>query len=519
MNKRTTFTLIGLLCLFSLNSNAFAGSRYKAVVKKVKNKVEYKYEESSWDTLKLNQVVEPITSIRTGEASKTELMFTDGTVTRVGSNTSFTLLDKKNRAVKVNGTMWFDVKKKSQGLKIYSSNAVAVITGTEGFIEFSGSISPDTEIYTVKDGDTLGSIARKQIGKKVPFSEVNKYIDEILKLNPDVVKNKNLVFPKDKIILRKNTSVVMDDPNASFSLGLIEGTTDVFKPDKSGEVTGEAQKVKEGEVLKIKGGKISRQDLGDFLKIPKNMVIVKGGTFKLGGDGESDEKASNDVNVTSFYISKYEVSQSDYKEIMGNNPSKFIGENLPVENVSWWDAIKYCNKKSINEKLPVAYDESTGELLNADGKVTNDITEVVGYRLPTEAEWEYAAKGAYKSSNFTYSGSNSLDDVSWYGFELSDKTTHPVGTKQANEIGLYDMSGNVSEWVYDTYISDSYKKINESNNTNPIVSIPDPKLYKVYRGGSWNFIPMYQKVVTRSGYIPDYKAENIGFRVVKNLGF
>ncbi|MFN4150713.1 MAG: formylglycine-generating enzyme family protein, partial [Candidatus Sericytochromatia bacterium] len=249
--------------------------------------------------------------------------------------------------------------------------------------------------------------------------------------------------------------------------------------------------------------------------LPKGMIEIKGGSFKMGGDGESDEKPIHNVDLNSFYIGKYEVTQSEYKSIMGKNPSSFLGDNLPVENISWWDAIKYCNKKSLSEKLPVAYNETNGQLLDSNGNITSDITKVVGYRLPTEAEWEYASRGGNKSKGYKYSGSNLSEEVSWYGYEKIDKKTHPIGTKKSNELGLFDMSGNVSEWVYDTYISDAYRKIKD--NKNPYFTSLKPTDYRVYRGGSWNYIEMHQSVFNRSGYIPEYKGENIGLRIARSI--
>lgn len=521
IKKTTQVTLAAILLSQLLNSEVLAeNSRHKAIIKKIKNQVEFKYDANTWNQAKLNQVIIPVTSIRTGPASRAEIMFSDGTATRVGSSAFFTFLDKQNRAVNVqSGKVWFNVKKKSYGLKIYSANAVALITGTEGFVDFSGSIKQENETYTVKTGDTLTKIAKTFLGDKATGAEAKSFIQEILDLNPIIIKNRNLVYPGDKIIIKKTTNITLDKSDSSFSLGLIEGTSDVYKADSKGELSGEAQKVKEGEVLTLKGGNFSRKNISDMLNIPKDMVIVQGSSFQMGGNGESDEKPVHDVNIGSFYLSKYEVTQSDYKSLMGNNPSRFTGDNLPVETVSWWDAIKYCNKKSLEEKLPIAYNETTGELLDADGKPTKDIAEVIGYRLPTEAEWEYATKGANKSQNYLFSGSNNPESVAWFGYDASGNTTHAIGSKTSNEIGLFDMSGNVSEWVSDSYISDAYNKINSNNNTNPYFAPLKPDAHRVYRGGSWDYLEMYQRVFTRSGTDPNYKGENIGFRIAKNITF
>ena len=188
-----------------------------------------------------------------------------------------------------------------------------------------------------------------------------------------------------------------------------------------------------------------------------NMVRVEGGTFKMGSkdrDADDDEKPVHQVTLSSYAIGETEVTQELWQAVMGSNPSHFKGTNLPVEQVSWEDCQEFI--RQLNAK--------TGR----------------SFRLPTEAEWEFAARGGNKSQGYKYSGSNNVEDVAWYR-ENSDTTTHPVKTKQANELGLYDMSGNVWEWCQDWHESYSH-----SMQTNPTGSII--KTYRVYRGGSWSFI-------------------------------
>ncbi|MDR1847902.1 MAG: formylglycine-generating enzyme family protein [Bacteroidales bacterium] len=182
------------------------------------------------------------------------------------------------------------------------------------------------------------------------------------------------------------------------------------------------------------------------------MVFVKGGTFMMGSnDGDSDEKPVHSVTLSDFYIGKYEVTQAQWKAVMGNNPSYFKGDNLPVEQVSWDDVQEFIKR------------------LNAmTGK---------NYRLPTEAEWEFAARGGNSSNGYTYSGSNSIGSVAWYDGN-SGSETHTVGTKQANELGIYDMTGNVWEWCSDWY--DSYSG---DSQTNPQGA--NSGSYRVGRGGGW----------------------------------
>ena len=189
-----------------------------------------------------------------------------------------------------------------------------------------------------------------------------------------------------------------------------------------------------------------------------DMVYVAGGTFTMGAtaeqsseDASSSEKPTHSVTVSDFYIGKYEVTQAQWKAIMGLNPSKCKGDNLPVERVSWDDVQTFIKK--LNAK--------TGKK----------------FRLPTEAEWEYAARGGKQSKGYKYSGSNKLNNVAWYDSN-SDNMTHPVGQKRPNELGIYDMSGNVYEWCQDWYGDYS-----NSLQTNP--TGPSSGSHHVRRGGDW----------------------------------
>lgn len=227
-----------------------------------------------------------------------------------------------------------------------------------------------------------------------------------------------------------------------------------------------------------KGG--SNTNIGNI-----EMVYVSGGTFTMGGtseqgeDAESYEKPTHSVTLSDYYIGKYEVTQAQWRAVMGSNPSHFTGDNLPVEKVSWNDIQDFITK------------------LNAQtGK---------NYRLPTEAEWEYAARGGNKSKGYKYSGSNTIDDVAWYTDNSSSKT-HPVGTKQPNELGIYDMSGNVFEWCQDWYGSYS-----SSSQTNP--TGPSRGSRPVLRGGSWYYFADYCRVSFRNYYTPDYRSNGNGFRL------
>ncbi len=216
------------------------------------------------------------------------------------------------------------------------------------------------------------------------------------------------------------------------------------------------------------------------------MVYVSGGTFTMGAtseqgsDAEDDEKPTHSVTVSDFYICKYEVTQTLWKEVMGNNPSSWKGDNLPVENVSWDDCQDFIRK-----------------LNTLTGK---------NFRLPTEAEWEFAARGGNKSRGYKYAGSNNIGDVAWYDGNSGNKT-HVVGTKSPNELGIYDMSGNVYEWCQDWYGDYS-----SASQTNPTGASNGSS--RVLRGGSWDFIARSCRSSFRSDLTPGGRYNLSGLRLV-----
>jgi formylglycine-generating enzyme required for sulfatase activity len=211
----------------------------------------------------------------------------------------------------------------------------------------------------------------------------------------------------------------------------------------------------------------------------EGFVFVESGTFQMGSnDGNSDEKPVHSVTVSDFYMGKYEVTFNEYDAFCNATGKDNLNDygmgrgSRPVISVSWFDAVEYCNWRSRKENLTSCY------TINGN-KVTCNFS-ANGYRLPTEAEWEFAAKGGNQSKGYKYSGSNNVGDVGWYGSN-SGSGTHPVGQKQANELGLYDMSGNVWEWCWDWYDSNYYSS---SPSTNPKGASSGK--YRVLRGGSWH---------------------------------
>ncbi|MEQ8702810.1 MAG: SUMF1/EgtB/PvdO family nonheme iron enzyme [Phaeodactylibacter sp.] len=223
-------------------------------------------------------------------------------------------------------------------------------------------------------------------------------------------------------------------------------------------------------------------------ELERNMVEIKGGSFMMGctAEQESDcskrEKPVHWVELSSYRVGKYEVTQGQWEAVMGNNPSYFSGcSSCPVETVSWEDTQEFIRKLN----------QMTGG----------------SYRLPTEAEWEYAARGGNRSRGYKYSGSNNLGSVGWYT-DNSGSETHPVGQKSPNELGLYDMSGNVYEWCSDWYDSDYYSSTPGRNPKGPGTGAN-----RVRRGGSWIYGARYCRASNRYDDSPDYRLNYLGFRL------
>ena len=251
---------------------------------------------------------------------------------------------------------------------------------------------------------------------------------------------------------------------------------------------------------------------GDFdeWRQKATMAWIPGGSFQMGSvsGGNSDERPVHTVTLSGFWMGKYEVTQAQYQAVMGSNPSSGygVGDNYPVYSVSWYDAVDFCNKLSAREGLAPAY--------TVNGTSVTWNRSATGYRLPTEAEWEYAAKGGNGSpGNYTYAGSNTVGDVAWYSGNngSSGSSTYgskQVGTKQANGLGIYDMSGNVWEWCWDWYGSYS-----STAQTDPMGASSGS--YRVGRGGGW----IISVESARSAYwynsFPYNRGSNIGFRLTR----
>ena len=259
------------------------------------------------------------------------------------------------------------------------------------------------------------------------------------------------------------------------------------------------------------------------VNIPEGFVLIEGGTFQMGSpetEGwRSDDETQHTVTVSNFYMSQYELTQEEYEKVMGNNPSNFSGSDLPVENISWLDAVSYCNARSESEGLTPVY--------TIDGQNVSWNRSANGYRLPTEAEWEYACR-AGTVTPFHTETSISAEEANYYGhypymiednyFSQGNLDTQPgeyrqitvaVNSFAPNAFGLYNTHGNVGEWVWDYY--GEYPKTEETDPAGP-----DSGTLRVYRGGGWNDFAKNMRSAYRATFAQDKGSFNIGMRLVLN---
>jgi formylglycine-generating enzyme required for sulfatase activity len=255
---------------------------------------------------------------------------------------------------------------------------------------------------------------------------------------------------------------------------------------KDGLVTAKAEGTVTITVTTEDGKKTANCTVIVLLPGESEMIRVEGGTFIMGQTDDENpaytvyERPAHQVTLNAFKIAKYPVTQKQWMAIMDDNPSYFKGDDLPVTNVSWHDAQTFTSRLS----------EATGK----------------NYRLPTEAEWEYACRGGASTAKYKYSGSNDLNLVGWYSFNSEGKT-HPVGKKAGNELGIKDMSGNVWEWCRDWAA-----EYTDQPQTNP--QGPETGTCRVNRGGSYLSDYLKCRVSFRSSANPDERSNEIGFRIV-----
>ncbi len=254
-------------------------------------------------------------------------------------------------------------------------------------------------------------------------------------------------------------------------------------------------------------------------QVGADLILIKGGPFI----NTSSSFYHQQEEVNDFYIGDSEVTQKEWMEVMGNQPSTFTGDSLPVESISWYDCIRYCNQRSIKEGLEPYYtlDEERKDLNNISEFDSLKYTVIInpeanGYRLPTEREWDYAAGGGSQSKNYTYSGGNNIEDLAWYWQNSGDSTlsgtwswalleknncrTQVIKRKKPNELGLYDMSGNVREWCQDWYEDNEIKKGS----------------VRVQRGGGWIGAAYRCESSNRHSFEASGKGPDQGFRLCRS---
>ncbi len=344
-------------------------------------------------------------------------------------------------------------------------------------VAYRGGVSPAFSFYVIGFRIVLG----------IPASEIQTVADPV-------------ISPAGGVFDEAQTITITCETDGAQIYYTLDGSD----PDQTSSLYTQAFELTENTTVKARaykdGWDASAVASADFVinipgSAPEGFILVEGGTFNNG---------TADVTLSDFYMSKYEVTQAQYEAVMGSNPSSFSGTDKPVEMVTWYNAVEYCNARSTQEGLTPCYDISDWSC---------DFT-ANGYRLPTEMEWMYAAKGGNQepaTGYDQYSGTNvesELTNYAWYGSNNNPSGTKEVGTKLPNQLGLYDMSGNVYEWCNDWYGSYS-----SSAQTNP--TGPSSGSIGIIRGGSWCFSASRCPVAHRFGIIPTDSSDDIGFRIVR----
>ncbi len=304
----------------------------------------------------------------------------------------------------------------------------------------------------------------------------------------------------------------MPENDADHSLTWTSSDNTVATIDDNGKVT--ALEVGKTTITTTNNNKTATCKITVVPKqIPEDMVFVEGGTFLMGNPyevGEPNEWPQHQVTLSDFYIGKYEVTNAQYAKFLNAK-----GKHQNDENI-WLDVSNdNCQIELVDGKYKVKTDKENYPVIMVTWYGAVAYAEWVGGRLPTEAEWEYAAKGGNKSQNYKYSGSDNIDEVAWYSDNSvnpdnnlhSEKGSHMVGTKKANELGIYDMSGNVAEWC-----NDWFSDYSDEAQTNPTGA--ESGRYRIVRGGNWHETYQYSRVTFRLDGYPTEGNRSLGLRIV-----
>ena len=356
-----------------------------------------------------------------------------------------------------------------------SSETLQMQTLTIRYSPINASVLVDNKFIKASNGVAKTSLP---IGQHSFVVACDGYESEegMVKLKPTAPSNLQITLSKEVASASQSSQTPLpQQPQTQRPIEQVQAVASMESPSTSNASTNIVDSSESGSVITI--------PVKDGISI--EMVKVEAGSFDMGATPEmkspyKDEKPVHRVTMTNdYYIGRYEVTQALWQAVMGSNPSKFKGDDLPVEMVSWKDCQKFIHKLK----------QLTGR----------------NFRLPTEAEWEYAARGGKKSRGYQFSGSNTLDDVAWCKGN-SGSQTHIVGTKLPNELGIYDMSGNVEEWCQDRYVD-----YNGSSVTNPTGAAHGS--YRVIRGGCWKYVAYGCSSSRRDYSLPDYSLVYRGLRL------
>lgn len=390
----------------------------------------------------------------------------------------------------------------------YATGSISVESSIEGEIWLDGvfqkTISPD-EIVTLSNV-ALGShkVELKYNGSiDVRDVTVNKAKPSIVIFEAPMTPSNMIVIPDVTVTQTNPSGVILEAPMTPSNM--------IVVPDVAVDIATPSDVVIEDPIT------------------PSNMIYVPGGTFLMGrtkGSGDGSELPTHSVTLNAFYMGIYEVTQSEYTQYMQPSSNWTIddglGEKYPAYSVSWYSILKYCNLRSMAEGLTPVYRilGSTNPAKWGSVPTSNDTTwnaavcnwNANGYRLPTEAEWEYAARGATNTPDYHYSGSDDINAVAWYAGNNDPDGSKPVGTKAPNGLGLHDMSGNLWEWCWDLYNISQYSS-SPSPSSNP--TGPESGSSRLLRGGGWSGSAALCRVSYRSFHNPYHDFFNLGFRLCR----